>query len=140
MKSGVSPQKTPIWASICNPVAPSLLISLEYRPHLGGHNFRLGGTSSHLGGHGPGMPPVAPGLASLTTSHILSVIYISFYSLTSRTRINAVELIIRKYLLLWWSFCVLEVTYYSHNFKIKINTNALRSCDQKSFKIANSDN
>ena len=133
MKSGVSPQKTPIWASICNPVAPSLLISLGYRPHLGGAQFSFGG-------HGPGMPPVAPGLASLTTSHILSVIYISFYSLTSRTRINAVELIIRKYLLLWWSFCVLEVTYYSHNFKIKINTNALRSCDQKSFKIANSDN
>ena len=57
MKSGVSPQKfqkyrwrTPIWASICTPVAPSLLIS-------SGHSPRLGGTSSHLGGHGPGMPP-----------------------------------------------------------------------------------
>ena len=25
----------------------------------------------------------------------------------------AVELIARKYLLLWWSFCVLEVTFYS---------------------------
>ena len=28
-----------------------------------GHSPRLGGTSSHLGGHGPGMPPVAPGLS-----------------------------------------------------------------------------
>ena len=33
--------------------------------------------------------------------HIVSVIYISFYSLTSRTRIDTVELIVRKYLLLW---------------------------------------
>ena len=48
-KSGVSPQKTIIWASICAPEAPSLLIS-------SGHSPRLGGTSSHLGGHGPGMP------------------------------------------------------------------------------------
>ena len=45
--------------------------------------------------------------------NILRAIYISFYSLTSRTRIDAVELILRKYLLLWWSFCVLEVTFYS---------------------------
>ena len=43
----------------------------------------------------------------------LRVIYISFYSLASRTRIDAVELIVRKYLLLWWSFCVLEVKFYS---------------------------
>ena len=48
---------TPIWesqASICTPIAPSLLISL-------GHSPRLGGTSSHLGGHGPGMPPRGAG-------------------------------------------------------------------------------
>ena len=56
LKSGVSPQKTPIWASICTPVAQSLLISSGHSPGLGGHNFCLGGTSSHLGGHGPGMP------------------------------------------------------------------------------------
>ena len=37
----------------------------------------------------------------------MRVIYISFYSLASRKRIDAVELIARKYLLLWWSFCVL---------------------------------
>ena len=43
--------------------------------------------------------------------NILRVIYISFYSLASRTRIDAVELIVRKYLLLWWSFCVLKVTF-----------------------------
>ena len=61
-KSNVSPQKTPIWDSICTPVATSLLISLGHKPRLGGHNFRLGGTSSHLGGHGPGMPPAALGL------------------------------------------------------------------------------
>ena len=61
MKYGVSPQKTPIWASICTPVALSLLISSGHSPRLGGHNFRLGGASSHLGGNGPGMPPVAPG-------------------------------------------------------------------------------
>ena len=28
---------------------------------LGGHNFRFGGTSSYLGGHGPGMPPRGAG-------------------------------------------------------------------------------
>ena len=55
MKSGVSPQKTPIRASICTPAAPSLLIS-------SGHTiFVWGGTSSHLGGHGPGMPPHGAG-------------------------------------------------------------------------------
>ena len=36
-----------------------------------------------------------------------------FLSLASRTRIDAVELIVRKYFLLWWSVCVLEVTFYS---------------------------
>ena len=52
-KSGVSPKKlrksgwqTPIWVSICTPEAPSLLISSGHSPRLG-HNFRLGGTSSH---------------------------------------------------------------------------------------------
>ena len=37
MKCGVSPQDTPIWASICTPVAPSLLISSVHSPRLGGH-------------------------------------------------------------------------------------------------------
>ena len=41
------------------------------------------------------------------------VIYISFNSLASRTRNDAVELFVRKYSLLWWSFCVLEVIFYS---------------------------
>ena len=63
VKSGVSPQKTPIWASICTPIAPSLLISSGHSPRLRGHNFRLGGTSSHLGRHGPGMPPRGAGSA-----------------------------------------------------------------------------
>ena len=45
--------------------------------------------------------------------NILSIIYISLYSLTTRTRIGAVELIVRIYSLLWGSFCVLEVTFYS---------------------------
>ena len=62
MKSVVSPQETPIWASICTPVAAILLISSGHSPRLGGHNFLLGGTSSHLRGHGPGMTPVAPDL------------------------------------------------------------------------------
>ena len=68
MKSGVSPQKlqkyrrwTPIWALICTPVAPSLLISLGHSPRLGGHNFRLGGHKQSFGGHGPGMPPRGAG-------------------------------------------------------------------------------
>ena len=37
---------------------------------------------------------------------ILSVSYISLYSLTYRTRNNTVELIVRKNLLLRLSFCV----------------------------------
>ena len=52
------------------------------------------------------------------------VVYISVYSLASRTRMDAV---VRKYILLWWSFCVLETTIYSQsNFKIKIRSNALK--------------
>ena len=63
MKSGVKPKKlrkyrwqTPIWASICTPVAASLLISSGHSSRLGGHNFRLGGHKQSFGGHGPGMP------------------------------------------------------------------------------------
>ena len=65
-----------------------------------------------------------------------------FYSLASRTRIDSVELIVRKYLLLWWSFCVLEVTFYSlisfqdRNKFICTNEAAIG----KSLEIANSDN
>ena len=52
MKSGVSPQKTPIWASIYIPVAPSQLISSGHSPHLeGGHKQSFGGE------HRSGMPP-----------------------------------------------------------------------------------
>ena len=50
---------------------------------------------------------------SLVSSTPPLVINISFYSLDSRTRIDAVKLIVRKYLLLWWSFRVLEVIFYS---------------------------
>ena len=42
-KSGVSPQKTLIWASICAPEAPSLLISSGHSPRLGGHKQPFGG-------------------------------------------------------------------------------------------------
>ena len=62
--------QTTIWASICTPVAPSLLISLRYSPRLGGHNFRLKGHNFRLGGHGPGMPPRGAGLPD--TMHLTS--------------------------------------------------------------------
>ena len=70
MKSGVSPQKlrkhrrqTPIWASICTPVAPSLLIFSGHSPRLRGHNFRSGGAQAVIwGGTAPECPPVALGL------------------------------------------------------------------------------
>ena len=42
------------------PVAPSLFISSEHSP-------RLGHTRSHLGGHGPGMPPRGAGSALMGT-------------------------------------------------------------------------
>ena len=45
-KFGVSLQKTPIWASICAPEAPSLLISSGHSPRLREHNFRLGGAQA----------------------------------------------------------------------------------------------
>ena len=61
MKSGVSPQKyrwqTPTWASICTPVAPSLLISSGHSPSLGGHK-------QSFGGHGHGMPSRGAGPAN----------------------------------------------------------------------------
>ena len=70
MKSGVSPQKlrkyrrqTPIWASICSPVAPSLLISSGHSPRLGGHK-------QSFGGHGPGMPSRGAGPASIDTKTV----------------------------------------------------------------------
>ena len=66
MKSGVSPQKqqkygwqTPIWASICTPVAQSLLISSGRSPRLGGTIFIWRGTSSQLGGARPRNVPRA---------------------------------------------------------------------------------
>ena len=42
-KSGVSPQKTLIWTSICAPEASSLLISSGHSPRLGGHKQSVGG-------------------------------------------------------------------------------------------------
>ena len=44
---------------------------------------------------------------------MLRVICIFLYSLAFRACIDVVGLIVRKYLLLWWSFCVLEVTFCS---------------------------
>ena len=74
--------------------------------------------------------------------NILRVIYICFYSLASRTRINAIELIAREYLLLWCSFCVLELTFYSLiYFQDK---NKFKCTDEaaigKSLEIVNNDN
>ena len=73
---------------------------------------------------------------------MLRVIYTSFYSLTSRTRNDTVELIVRKNLLLWWSFCVLEVTFY--NLKQFQDKNRLKCTNEatigKYLEIANSDN
>ena len=74
MKSGVSPQKTPIWASISTPVAPNLLISSGHSPRLGGTIFVWGGTSSHLGGHGPGMPPRGAGSALMDTNGLCTIV------------------------------------------------------------------
>ena len=62
-KSGVSPQKTLIWTSICAPEAPSLLISSGHSPRL----------SSQLRGHGPGMLPVAPGLIITSCASRLNI-------------------------------------------------------------------
>ena len=50
-------KKTPIWNSICTPVAPSLLISLGHSPRLGGHNFRLGGAQAVIWGAQPRYAP-----------------------------------------------------------------------------------
>ena len=47
--------QTPIWASICTPVAPILLISWGHSPRLGGHKQSFGGTA-------PECPITAPGL------------------------------------------------------------------------------
>ena len=60
----------------------------------------------------------------------MSILYISFYSLTSRTRIHTVELFVRKNLLLWWSFSVLEGTFYSLN-NLKINIIGLNALSKQ---------
>ena len=64
MKSGVSPQKlrkyrwqTPIWASICTPVALSLLISLGNSPRLGGTIFVWEAQALIWGSTAPECPP-----------------------------------------------------------------------------------
>ena len=54
MISGVSPQKSPIWASICTPVAPSLLISSGHSPRLGGHKQSFGGSTAWYAPRGAG--------------------------------------------------------------------------------------
>ena len=62
MKSGVSPQKTPIWASICTPVAPSLIISSGHSPRLGGAQFSFGGAQAVIwGGARPRYAPRGAG-------------------------------------------------------------------------------
>ena len=74
MKSGVSPQKlrkyrwqTQIWASICTPVAPSLLISSVHSPRLGGAQSPFGGAQAVIWeGTAPECPPVAPGLYTIS--------------------------------------------------------------------------
>ena len=43
--------------------------------------------------------------------NILRVIYISFYSLTSRTRNNTVEQIVKKNLLLWCFFVLWKLHF-----------------------------
>ena len=69
-KSGGSPQKTLIWASICAPEAPSLLISSGHSPRLGGTIFVWGGTSSQLGWHGPDMPPRGAGSGAVLSTRL----------------------------------------------------------------------
>ena len=76
MKSGVSLQKlqkyrsqTPIWASICTPIAPSLLISSGHSPRLGGAIFVWGAQAVIWGGTAPECPPVAPGLLYNQVNH-----------------------------------------------------------------------
>ena len=76
IKSGVGPQKsrkyrwqTPIWASICTPVAPSLLISSGHSTRLWGTIFVWGGTSSHFAGTARNAPrgagPAAVGYCAI---------------------------------------------------------------------------
>ena len=61
-------------------------------------------------------------LNSLIFCEKFTLIYISLYSLASRIRFDAVELIVRKYLLLWWSFLCFG-SYILHSNLI--STNAL---------------
>ena len=56
----------------------------------------------------------------------------SFYSLASRTCIDAVDLIVRKYLLLWCFFVYWKLHFtIQSNFKIKIRSNALKKLRSK---------
>ena len=73
MKSGVSRQKTPYWASICTPVAPSLLISSGHSPRLGGTTFVWGGTA-------PVCPPRGAGLVSGARQRGKRVCLLDFWS------------------------------------------------------------
>ena len=75
MKSDVSPQKTPIWASICTPVAPSLLISSGHSPRLGGTIFVWGGHKQSFGGARPRYaPPRGAGSALMDTNRLCTIV------------------------------------------------------------------
>ena len=74
--------------------------------------------------------------------NISHIIYISYHPLAPRTRVDVVELIVRKNLLLWWSFWVLEVIFYSliclqdkNKFKCPNETAIGKSLDQRTATI-----
>ena len=73
-KSGVSPQKPPIWASNCAPEAPSLLISSGHSPRLGGHNFRSGGHKHPVGGAQPQYAPRGAGSGVKKAQAVINVL------------------------------------------------------------------
>ena len=67
MKFDVSPQKTQIWASICTPVAPSLLISSGHSPRLGRGTIFVWGVQAVIwGGTAQVCLPVAQGLTGIS--------------------------------------------------------------------------
>ena len=62
----------------------------------------------------------------------MRIIYISFYSLTSRTRIDVVELIVRKRFCCGGVFVLWKLHFtVQSNLKIKLNSNALTKLQLK---------
>ena len=110
-----------VYCNVCLIVRPYLLLVLQ----LAIHDLSRGASRLENGN----VPRCSLALSNVMLHECLfeqCYLWLRPNKLLTYLLIDAVELIVRKYLLLWWSFCVLEVTFYSLiKFQDKISSYAL---------------